>query len=90
MELSDVLLNGSSYDPDYQYHNQAITLVFKEQDRERTIRANLRYYPSKNTWDLNPIFYEFNDEEKDDLLQKIIKSNKVKLSFDDPSSKLIH
>lgn len=83
MEISDILLNGSGYDPEYQFHNQAITLVFKEQDRERTIRANLRYYPSKNTWELNPIFYEFTEEEKDELLQRILASNKVKLSFNE-------
>lgn len=85
MEISDILLNGSGYDPEYQFHNQAITLFFKEQDRERTIRANLRYYPSKNTWDLNPIFYEFTEEEKDELLQKILTSNKVKISFNEAS-----
>lgn len=86
MEISDILLNGSGYDPDYQFHNQAITLVFKEQDRERTIRANLRYYPSENTWDLNPIFYEFTEEEKEELLQKILTSNKVKISFNESSA----
>jgi hypothetical protein len=85
MEIRDILLNGSSYDPEYQFHNQAITLVFNEQDRERTIRANLRYYPSKNSWDINPIFYEFTEAEKEELLQKILTSKKVKLSFDTPS-----
>lgn len=83
MELRDILLNGSSYDPEYQFHNQAITLVFREQDRERTIRANLRYYPANNIWDINPILYEFSEAEKDELIQEILASNKVKLSFND-------
>ncbi len=86
MEIYDILLNGSGYDQESQFHNQAITLVFREQDREQTIRANLRYYPSKNTWDLNPIFYEFTEVEKDELLQKILTSNKVRISFNESSS----
>ena len=81
MEIRDILLNGTSYDPEYQFHNQALTLVFREKDRERTMRANLRYYPTENTWDLNPIFYEFTENEKEDLIQKILSSDKVQTSF---------
>lgn len=83
MEISDILLNGSGFDPEYQFYNQAITLILRERNRERTVRANLRYYPSKNTWDLNPIFYEFTEGEKEALLQKILTSNRVKTSFND-------
>lgn len=81
MEIMDIHVDGSGYDPEYRFHNQAITLIFREQDREKTVKANLRYYPSMNTWDLNPIFYEFTEGEKEELLQKVLTSNKVETSF---------
>ncbi|WP_434512387.1 hypothetical protein [Desulfitobacterium sp. AusDCA] len=77
MELMDIIPNGSSFNEEYQFHNQAITLVFREGDREKTMRANLHYYPLNKEWDLNPIFYEFTDEEKEKLIHMILASGKV-------------
>lgn len=81
MELKDILVNGSGYDEEYNFHNQALTLIFKDHDREQTIRANLHYYPLENQWDLNPIFFEFSEAEKDNLIQQILASHKVNTSF---------
>lgn len=77
MELMDIIQNGSGFNEEYQFHNQAITLIFKEGEREKTVRANLQYYPLINEWDINPIFYEFTDEEKKELIQMILASGKV-------------
>lgn len=81
MELMDIVRNGSGFNEEYQFHNQALTLIFKEQDRERTVRANLHYYPLRKEWDLNPIFYEFTEEEKNNLIDKILASGKVECNY---------
>ncbi|MDA8228239.1 MAG: hypothetical protein M0T74_11195 [Desulfitobacterium hafniense] len=78
MELLDIKLDGSGYDRDYNFQNHALTLVFRDNDREKTVRANLRYYASDGKWDLNPIFYEFSEDEKEVLIGQIIKNNKFR------------
>ncbi|KJR45983.1 hypothetical protein UF75_3612 [Desulfosporosinus sp. I2] len=54
MKISDLSVNGSGFDNEYNFNNYALTLVFRKDDNEKTVRANLRYYPSKDEWDLKP------------------------------------
>jgi hypothetical protein len=88
MEIFDVTVNGSGFDPEYNFNNYALTLVFKDNESEKTIRANLRYYPSKKEWDLNPIFYEYTMDEKQILIKQIIESENFKDAFETTSSHL--
>lgn len=81
MEISDLTVNGSGFDNEYDFNNYALTLVFKNNDSEKTVRANLRYYPTENIWDLNPIFYEYTVEEKQDLIAQIINNDNFRSAF---------
>lgn len=75
MDISDITVNGSGYDNEYNFNNYALTLVFNDKDTEKTVRANLRYYPTENQWDLNPIFYEYTEVEKQVLIDQIIHND---------------
>ncbi len=88
MEIFDVTVNGSGFDPEYNFNNYALTLVFKNNDTEKTVRANLRYYPTENAWDLNPIFYEYTEDEKQIMIDQIIKSDNFKSAFETTTSHL--
>jgi len=88
MEIFDIAVNGSGFDKQYNFNNYALTLVFKDDEAERTVRANLRYYPSENEWDLNPIFYEYTKDEKQDLIKQIIESENFKSAFEITTSHL--
>jgi len=81
MEISDIIVNGSGYDKEYNFNNYALTLVFKNNDTEKTVRANLRYYPTQNEWDLNPIFYEYTQNEKQAMIKQIISNERFKSVF---------
>ena len=82
MEIFDITVNGSGFDPEYNFNNYALTLVFKDEETEKTVRANLRYYPTKNEWDLNPIFYEYTKDEKQMMINQIIKNDNFKSAFE--------
>lgn len=88
MEIFDIAVDGSSFDEEYNFNNYALTLVLKDDEAERTIRANLRHYPAENDWDLNPIFYEYSEVEKQSLIEQIIKSENFKSAFETTSSNL--
>ncbi|GAB6156557.1 hypothetical protein JCM17380_53100 [Desulfosporosinus burensis] len=81
MEISDLNVNGSGFDNEYNFNNYALTLVFRNGDTEKTVRANLRYYPRENVWDLNPIFYEYTEQEKRDLIAQIVNNDNFKTVF---------
>ena len=81
MKISDLSVNGSGFDNEYNFNNYALTLVFRKNDTEKTVRANLRYYPTKNEWDLNPIFHEYTEEEKQDMIDQIINNDEFKTAF---------
>lgn len=82
MEISDITVNGSGYDKEYNFNNYALTLVFNDNDTEKTVRANLRYYPTENEWDLNPIFYEYTETEKQAMIDQIIHNDNFKSVFE--------
>ncbi|HEY8908809.1 MAG TPA: hypothetical protein VIM51_00790 [Desulfosporosinus sp.] len=88
MEIFDIKVNGSGFDPEFNFNNYALTLVFKNNDTEKTVRANLRYYPTENEWDLNPIFYEYTNDEKQSLIEQIIESENFKSAFETTTSHL--
>ncbi len=88
MEIFDIAVNGSGFDTQYNFNNYALTLVFKDDEAEKTVRANLRYYPSENVWDLNPIFYEYTKDEKQDMINQIIESENFKSAFQMTTSHL--
>lgn len=82
MEFFDIAVNGSGFDREYNFNNYALTLVFKNGETERTVRANLRYYPAENEWDLNPIYYECSEDEKRRLIDQIINNDNFKSVFE--------
>ncbi|MDR3587094.1 MAG: hypothetical protein P4L59_17540 [Desulfosporosinus sp.] len=82
MEIFDITVNGSGFDPEYNFNNYALTLVFKDEETEKTVRANLRYYPTENEWDLNPIFYEYTKDEKQMMINQIIKNDNFRSAFE--------
>ena len=82
MEIFDITVNGSGFDAEYNFNNYALTLVFKNNETEKTVRANLRYYPTENEWDLNPIFYEYTKEEKQSLIDQILSNDNFKSAFE--------
>ena len=82
MEIFDIAVNGSGFDKEYNFNNYALTLVFKDAEAEKTVRANLRYYPTENEWDLNPIFYEYTKEEKQSMIDQIIHNDNFKSVFE--------
>ena len=88
MEISDIEVNGSGFDSEYNFNNYALTLVFKGDEAEKTVRANLRYYPTENEWDLNPIFYEYTEVEKQGLIDQIIHNDNFKSAFETTESLL--
>lgn len=81
MEITDLAVNGSGFDKEYNFNNYALTLVFKDNQTEKTVRANLRYYPAENEWSLNPIFYEYSEVEKQELIAQIINNDNFKSAF---------
>lgn len=81
MEISDVIVNGSGFDKEYNFNNYALTLVFRNNMTEKTVRANLRYYPKENVWDLNPIYYEYTQDEKLAMIEQIIHDDNFKAAF---------
>ncbi|TGE31653.1 hypothetical protein [Desulfosporosinus sp. Sb-LF] len=90
MEIFDVTVNGSGFDPEYNFNNYALTLVFKDckAETEKTVRANLRYYPTEKEWDLNPIFYEYTKDEKQTMIDQIIESENFKSAFEAKTNNL--
>lgn len=82
MEIFDITVDGSGYDTEYNFNNYALTLVFKNKETERTVRANLRYYPTESVWDLNPIYYEFTKDEKQIMIDQIINSENFKSAIE--------
>jgi hypothetical protein len=88
MEIFDITVNGSGFDPEYNFNNYALTLVIKDDEAEKTVRANLRYYPLENEWDLNPIFYEYTEFEKQVMIDRIIESENFKSAFETTTSHL--
>lgn len=88
MEIFDITVNGSGFDPEYNFNNYALTLVLKDDEAEKTVRANLRYYPTENEWDLNPIFYEYTKDEKQIMINQIIESENFKSAFETTTSHL--
>lgn len=88
MEIFDISVNGSGFDNEYNFNNYALTLVLKDDEAEKTVRANLRYYPSQNVWDLNPIFYEYTKEEKQIMIDQIIENKNFKSAFEMTTSQL--
>ena len=82
MEIFDITVNGSGFDPEYNFNNYALTLVFKDEETEKIVRANLRYYPTENEWDLNPIFYEYTKDEKQMMIKQIIKNDNFRSAFE--------
>ena len=89
MEIFDITVNGSGFDPEFNFNNYALTLVFKDDEAERTVRANLRYYPTQKEWDLNPIYYEYTRDEKQNLIEQIIESENFKSAFETTTSHLV-
>jgi hypothetical protein len=89
MQISDVTVNGSGFDPEYNFNNYALTLVFQNNGFEKVVRANLRYYPTNREWDLNPIFYEYSADEKEVLIAQIIENENFKSVFEDHSTTLM-
>lgn len=84
MDIAEVIVNGSSYDEEYEFNNYALTLVFKENSQtEQTVRANLRYYPARDRWDLNPIFFEYTEAEKQAMIEQIIKHDYFKAALEE-------
>ena len=88
MEIFDITVNGSGFDPEYNFNNYALTLVIKDDETEKTVRANLRYYPLENEWDLNPIFYEFAEFDKQVMIDQIIVDENFKSAFETTTSPL--
>ncbi|HZK83448.1 MAG TPA: hypothetical protein VFC58_01980 [Desulfosporosinus sp.] len=88
MEIFDVAVNGSGFDKEYNFNNYALTLVLKDDDAEKTVRANLRYYPTEKEWDLNPIFYEYTQCEKQVMIDQIIRDDNFKSVFETVESSL--
>ena len=88
MEIFDITVNGSGFDPEYNFNNYALTLVFKGEETEKTVRANLRYYPSDNEWDLNPIFHEYTKDEKKHMINQIINNDNFKSAFETIENRL--
>lgn len=88
MEIFDITVNGSGFDPEYNFNNYALTLVIKDDETEKTVRANLRYYPLENEWDLNPIFYEFTEFDKQVMIDQIIVDENFKSAFETTTSPL--
>jgi len=82
MEIFDIAVNGSGFDKEYNFNNYALTLVLKDDEAEKTVRANLRYYPTENEWDLNPIFYEYTEVEKQVMIDQIIHNDNFKSVFE--------
>jgi len=90
MEITEVIVDGSGFDKEYNFDNYALTLVFKNNMTEKTVRANLRYYPSENEWDLNPIFYEYTKDEKLAMIEQIIHDDNFKSAFQNTDNYLDH
>jgi len=88
MEIFDITVNGSGFDPEYNFNNYALTLVFKGEETEKTVRANLRYYPTDNEWDLNPIFHEYTKDEKKNMINQIINNDNFKSAFETIENRL--
>lgn len=88
MEIFDIAVNGSGFDKEYNFNNYALTLVLRDDEAEKTVRANLRYYPSKKEWDLNPIFYEYTEVEKQVMIEQIIHNENFKSAFETIESPL--
>ncbi|MDR3541246.1 MAG: hypothetical protein P4L69_09830 [Desulfosporosinus sp.] len=88
MEIFDITVNGSGFDQEYNFNNYALTLVFKDDEAEKTVRANLRYYPTENLWDLNPIFYEYTKDEKQTMINQIINNDNFKSAFETTENRL--
>ncbi|KUO77177.1 MAG: hypothetical protein APF81_15200 [Desulfosporosinus sp. BRH_c37] len=88
MEIFDITVNGSGFDKEYNFNNYALTLVLKDNEAEKTVRANLRYYPTENEWDLNPIFYEYTEVEKQVMINQIIHNDNFRLVFETIESPL--
>lgn len=88
MEILDIAVNGSGFDTEDNFNNYALTLVLKDDEADKTVRANLRFYPSENEWDLNPIFYEYTKEEKQEMIDQIIESENFKSAFEAKTSHL--
>ena len=88
MEISDIEVNGSGFDKEYNFNNYALTLVLKDDEAEKTVRANLRYYPTEKEWDLNPIFYEYTKDEKQIMIDQIINNDNFKSAFETIESPL--
>ncbi|MHB8076475.1 hypothetical protein [Desulfosporosinus fructosivorans] len=88
MEIFDISVNGSGFDKESNFNNYALTLVLKDDEAEKTVRANLRYYPLENEWDLNPIFYEYTKDEKKVMIDQIIESESFKSAFETTTNHL--
>jgi hypothetical protein len=88
MEIFDIVVNGSGFDKEYNFNNYALTLVLKDDEAEKTVRANLRYYPTENEWDLNPIFYEYTEVEKQVMIDQIIHNDNFVSVFETIESPL--
>ena len=88
MEIFDIAVNGSGFDKEYNFNNYALTLVLKEDEAEKTVRANLRYYPTEKEWDLNPIFYEYTEDEKQVMIEHIIHNDNFISAFEKVESPL--
>lgn len=81
MEISNIIVNGSGFDKEYNFNNYALTLVFRNNETEKTVRANLRYYPTEKEWDLNPIYYEYTKDEKQAMIEQIVNDQGFKAEF---------
>lgn len=88
MEIFDLTVNGSGFDNEYNFNNYALTLVFKNNDTEKTVRANLRYYPKENEWDLNPIYHEYTEKEKQIIISQIVNNETFKSAFQEIENSL--
>ncbi|ODA39290.1 hypothetical protein [Desulfosporosinus sp. BG] len=88
MKIYDIAVNGSGFDNEYNFNNYALTLVFKDGETEKTVRANLRHYPTENEWDLNPIFYECTNDEKQIMIDQIINNDNFKSAFETIENRL--
>jgi len=82
MEIYDITVDGSGFDKEDNFNNYALTLVVKDGEAEKTVRANLRYYPRENEWDLNPIFHEYTEVEKQVMIDQIIHNDTFKSVFE--------
>ncbi|KGP74920.1 hypothetical protein JT05_13470 [Desulfosporosinus sp. Tol-M] len=82
MEIYDITVNGSGFDKKSNFNNYALTLVVKDDEAEKTVRANLRYYPRENEWYLNPIFHEFTEAEKQVMIDQIIHNDTFRSVFE--------